>query len=656
MYFLRGNRDYYWIFISKIKNPTQKTMKSTNKEKTEAACRYSLCADGFPRQHTVRVGGTTGMDPNAQWFENGEFIADNYKYTDSNDNNDEIETKLEQMHEELSPEALVAELHNDKAIATTEEITDTGKDSTKTIIETQSNVNEEAKEDRKVKYGRTKEEEDRKVSEWLNRYGRPYIAPIPKYLLLKCDGKRDFTKENVNKRTAWLGMALNVKDKDQVPPMSTIRIKKEQCISLKVNRPEIAKKLLEIKHLGPCKVIITKDPIRNSVHAVLRDPKGKFDNMTEEDITELLKDQGVIKTKIFQKNGKPIRTYKLTIDSLVCPTDITLGEYFFRLTEYVPPPLRCFKCQQYQHSKFVCHSKTSICQRCGEEGHEKEVYREGNLVKTCSKDATCFHCKGDHEAGHSECPVQIGYRRVNELIINQKISRVEAMQMVNPRRKGNTHAQVVHAGAQLEEYKEKEKKEKTAIEELNRKLDMVLNNENSLNALTNKVDKLLNDAKTTPTITANYTNADIQQMMENVVAPLKKQLEAVEKENEKTQNQLKQVVEEQKKTIVDLTMRNEKLENETKQLKAELKAAQQKLAGKEDNRSSNLSGPYKRKANSGSLESITESSKKSATGTHKPTINSNIRQNTDNKSIPSQPKKQQGQEKEKTLTNKQPNK
>ena len=80
---------------------------------------------------------------------------------------------------------------------------------------------------------------------------------------------------------------------------------------------------------------------------------------------------------------------------------------------------------------------------------------------------------------------------------------------------------------------------------------MVLNNEKGLNALTNKVDKLLSDAKTTPTnTTANYTNADIEQMMQNVVAPLKKQLEAVEKENEKTQNQLKQVVEEQKKRLL----------------------------------------------------------------------------------------------------------
>ena len=84
--------------------------------------------------------------------------------------------------------------------------------------------------------------ERRECIKWLNMYGKKYISPTPKYLLIKDVGRREFSREDVIKRTAWLGMTLGVRNKEQIPVMRRMAIKGQQCISIAVNDPVLSKK------------------------------------------------------------------------------------------------------------------------------------------------------------------------------------------------------------------------------------------------------------------------------------------------------------------------------------------------------------------------------------------------------------------------------
>ena len=114
--------------------------------------------------------------------------------------------------------------------------------------------------------------EDEQVTEWLqgmNMYGNRFVPPVPKHLLIQDHGRRRFSDENVLKRTAWLGMALSITSREQLPEMRRLVIRGRPCITVTTQQPEIAKKLLDLRIIGLCQVYVEKDPVKNTVSEVL---------------------------------------------------------------------------------------------------------------------------------------------------------------------------------------------------------------------------------------------------------------------------------------------------------------------------------------------------------------------------------------------------
>lgn len=111
----------------------------------------------------------------------------------------------------------------------------------------------------------------------------------------------------------------------------------------------------------------------------------------------------------------------LQFDQERMPDRVKLGYISYPVRPYVPPPLRCFKCQKYGHVSAVCRGKLR-CARCGG-NHEYGKCDEGAKVKCCN-------CGGEHSAGFGGCSAHKHAVKVQNVRINEGMTYAEAIQKV----------------------------------------------------------------------------------------------------------------------------------------------------------------------------------------------------------------------------------
>lgn len=71
---------------------------------------------------------------------------------------------------------------------------------------------------------------------------------------------------------------------------------------------------------------------------------------------------------------------------------VYLGFVSYEVRPYIPPPLRCYKCQKFSHVAAVCRGKQS--------GGDHEYGKCGQGVNP-----KCCNCGGVHRAGYGGCHV-----------------------------------------------------------------------------------------------------------------------------------------------------------------------------------------------------------------------------------------------------------
>ena len=78
-------------------------------------------------------------------------------------------------------------------------------------------------------------------------------------------------------------------------------------------------------------------------------------------------------------NGEKVESLSVLLEfqDLVLPDEIKIGYMSFPVRPYVPPPLRCYKCQRYGHIAMACKGK----QRCAKCGGEHRFEDCGNNVQ-----------------------------------------------------------------------------------------------------------------------------------------------------------------------------------------------------------------------------------------------------------------------------------
>ncbi|KAK7880345.1 hypothetical protein WMY93_033019 [Mugilogobius chulae] len=93
----------------------------------------------------------------------------------------------------------------------------------------------------------------------------------------------------------------------------------------------------------------------------------------------------------------------------------------YSVREYVPRPLRCFKCQRFGHLAQYCKGKRR-CARCGDDHDYEECEK--------AKPPRCCNCGGGHSVAYGGCEVMRREVRVQQVRVQNKLSYAEAVQVV----------------------------------------------------------------------------------------------------------------------------------------------------------------------------------------------------------------------------------
>ena len=147
--------------------------------------------------------------------------------------------------------------------------------------------------------------------------------------------------------------------------------------------------------------------------------------MSMEEVKEEIKGGKVVEAKRLQTNKSGVKQNSLSVllvfDKLM-PAEIHIGWINYKVREYIPQPLRCFKCQRMGHTAQQCKWRLR-CAKCGGE-HE---------YGKCDKDAKikCCNCGGEHSEAFAGCVVQRQAKEVQRIKIINKVSYAEALKAVN---------------------------------------------------------------------------------------------------------------------------------------------------------------------------------------------------------------------------------
>ena len=194
-----------------------------------------------------------------------------------------------------------------------------------------------------------------------------------------------------------------------------------------------------IKMLGDC-------------HVQCRKPKGKPDILTGviqgyhqlssiDSIVADLKIQNFNFRKVYRLmrnvNGEKIPTASVLVEFIHLdrlPRKIYVDFCEYRVRDFEPEPVRCFRCQKFNHVARNCVSKVDVCAKCSKHHPTKECRNEQQPGTSSDSHVKCFNCKGDHPAYSKECPDYQSVKRALKVQNSDKISYASALKLVRSRK------------------------------------------------------------------------------------------------------------------------------------------------------------------------------------------------------------------------------
>lgn len=193
---------------------------------------------------------------------------------------------------------------------------------------------------------------------------------------------------------------LKFRMEDEQISLSPIALSRE--VKKKIGEVEMAKVLRDGNLLIICKTEEQKNKamlIESICKKMINEKRLLGENrVTRGAITGIPVDEDLEKLKRSMYGGEVSRMKRLLrtvngerVDSLsvliefqgsVLPERVKVGCMSFQVRPYIPPPLRCYKCQRYGHIAAVCKGKQR-CPKCGED-HRVEDCKENVKDKCCN--------------------------------------------------------------------------------------------------------------------------------------------------------------------------------------------------------------------------------------------------------------------------------
>ncbi|XP_063971424.1 uncharacterized protein LOC135158067 [Lytechinus pictus] len=192
------------------------------------------------------------------------------------------------------------------------------------------------------------------------------------------------------------------------------------------------KKILEMTELShtPVKVAqyIPITQIRGVIH--------KVDTLiTEEELNELLKEQGVTYVKRFNKriNGElsPTPSVLLVFKGPNLPHHVSFLYQKYVVDEFVPTVTRCHKCQQFGHIQKNCKGHLR-CVRCGE-AHTFEMCPNKDSPK-------CLRCNLNHSAAYQGCTYYKEAKNIQNVSLQNNLTYAQATKIYHQEKREENHS------------------------------------------------------------------------------------------------------------------------------------------------------------------------------------------------------------------------
>ena len=97
----------------------------------------------------------------------------------------------------------------------------------------------------------------------------------------------------------------------------------------------------------------------------------------------------------------------------------------YRVSQYIPEPVRCYKCQKYGHKAPSCHARKVKCTICL--GPHEVLHCPIKTTHREEQTAVCPNCKRNHPAPYHGCPEFKLAKEAQKKHILQKISYADAV-------------------------------------------------------------------------------------------------------------------------------------------------------------------------------------------------------------------------------------
>lgn len=280
------------------------------------------------------------------------------------------------------------------------------------------------------------------------------VRVFPRHLVIQSP---DLVRQGVFVRGKLIQQALGadnltgVRIKVVTPPG-----KEEKVLEVTVANERQANCLLRVKKMGEYPVQVIKHSTRNQVKGVFYDKEEVLKDLSLDAVTLGVREcNGDVEVVKVEKLGKVGHMYKVILECQDMPRRITVGVGLaYPLDVFVPPPMRCFKCQEYGHYARSCRPRTPHrCQRCGvayDGGHDYDKCKANNCdsahcFKKCTQKASCVNCKGEHASGDKTCPEQVFQKEKARLHYRQQMPWKQAEMAAMAQLKGQNYATQVVA-------------------------------------------------------------------------------------------------------------------------------------------------------------------------------------------------------------------
>ena len=130
----------------------------------------------------------------------------------------------------------------------------------------------------------------------------------------------------------------------------------------------------------------------------------------------------VAQVKRLIRNRVPSNNLVLTFKGTNLPDRVYYGYASYKVKEFVPDPIRCFKCQKFGHIVTNCKSRVAKCAKCGKTDHD---------YKDCTNDMKCTNCGKNHSAAFRGCEAFVHVKEVLKVKTSGKMSYADAAKQVS---------------------------------------------------------------------------------------------------------------------------------------------------------------------------------------------------------------------------------